>query len=56
MDTGSLDLNPNFSLKDYLFGAVKLTWNTDFDKYFYSGYGIGFNSGSPFSIQNFDWS
>ena len=27
-----------------LFGAVKLTKNTDIDKYKYSGYGIGFDS------------
>ena len=26
-----------------VFGAVKLTKNTDFDKYKYFGYGIGFN-------------
>ena len=33
-----------------LFGAVKLTKNADPDKYSYSGYGIGFNSCSLFSI------
>ena len=27
----------------HLFGAVKLTKNTDIDKYKYSGYGIGFD-------------
>ena len=27
--------------KNYLFGAVTLTKNTDIDKYGYSGYGIG---------------
>ena len=32
------------TLKDCLFGAVKLTKNNDIDKYKYSGYGIGFDS------------
>ena len=30
-------------MKNALFGAVKLTKNTDIDKYKYSGYGIGFD-------------
>ena len=30
-------------LTNALFGAVKLTKNTDIDKYKYSGYGIGFD-------------
>ena len=34
--------------KNYLFGSVKLTNNSDSDKYKYSGYGIGFDSGSEF--------
>ena len=34
----------NFALENCLFGAVKLTKNTDIDKYKYSGYGIGFDS------------
>ena len=38
-----------------LFGAVKLAKNVDPDKYSYSGYGIGFDSSSFFSIPNFDW-
>ena len=29
------------TVKNYLFGAVTLTKNTDIDKYGYSGYGIG---------------
>ena len=36
-------------------GAVKLTKNTDPDKYFYSGYGIGFDSRSLFSYLGFNW-
>ena len=38
-----------------MFGAVKLTKNTNPNKYSYSGYGIGFDSRSLFSIPNFDW-
>ena len=37
------------TLQNYLFGAVKLTKNTDIDKYKYSGYGIGFDSRGSFS-------
>ena len=32
-----------------MFGAVKLTKNSDIDKYQYSGYGIGFDSKGTFS-------
>ena len=35
----------NIALENCLFGAVKLIKNADVDKYKYSGYGIGFNSG-----------
>ena len=52
----SQDLNAEFTLKDCLFGAVKITKNGDPDKYSYSGYGSGFDSCSFFSIPNFDWS
>ena len=31
-------------------GAVRLTKNTDFDKYKYSGYGIGFDRKGSYSI------
>ena len=30
------------TLKNYLFGAIKLVKTADIDKYKYSGYGIGF--------------
>ena len=40
-------LSGNFTLKDCLFGAAKLTKNTGPDKYSYSGYDIGFGSRSP---------
>ena len=49
LDTWSRDLNTDFSLKDCLFGSVKVTKNDDPDKYKYSGYGIGFDSRSKFS-------
>ena len=38
------------TVKNYLFGAVTLTKNTDIDKYGYSGYGIGFDRRSSFSF------
>ena len=31
------------TIENCLFGSVKLTRNADFDKYGYSGYGIGFD-------------
>ena len=49
LDTWSRDLNTCFTLKDCLFGSVKLTKNADTDKYKYSGYSIGFDSNSAFS-------
>ena len=42
------NLNTNFTLKDCLFGSVKLTKNADPDKYKYNGYGIGFGSRPKF--------
>ena len=44
----SQDLNAEFTLKDCLFGAVKLTKNSNRNKNSYSGYGIGFHSRSFF--------
>ena len=38
-----------FTLQNCSFGAVKLTKNSDIDKYRYSGYGIGFDSRGNFS-------
>ena len=37
------------ALENVLFGAVKLTKNSDIDKYKYSAYGIGFDSKETFS-------
>ena len=55
VNTWSQDLNADFTLKDYLFGAVKSTKNANPDKYPYSGYGIWFDSCSLFSLSNFNW-
>ena len=48
-------MNAEFTLKECLFGNVKITKNTDPDKYNYSRYGIVFDSRSLFSVPNFDW-
>ena len=39
----SRDLNTDFTLDDYFFGAMKLTKNADPNKYRHSGYVIQFN-------------
>ena len=44
------NLNTDFTLKNCLFGSVKLTKNTDPDKYKYNGYGIGLDSRSESSF------
>ena len=43
-------LNTDFTLGNCLFGSVKLTKNSDVDKYKYCGYGLGFDSRSKFSL------
>ena len=48
------DLNANSTLKDCLFRVVKITKNVNLDKYSHSGYDIGFDSRSRFSIPNSD--
>ena len=50
LDTQPQDLNSDFTLKDCLFGGVKLTKNVDQGKYMYIGYDIGFDSRSEFSL------
>ena len=42
------NLNTDFTLGNCLFGSVKLTKNSDLDKYKYTGCGIGFDSRSEF--------
>ena len=49
LDAWSRDLNSNFTLKDCLFGSVKLTTNADLGKYVYTEYGIEFDLCSEFS-------
>ena len=39
----------NITLENCLFGAIKITKNSEVDKYKYSGYGIGFDSRESFS-------
>ena len=56
LDKWLQDLNTDFTVKDCLFGNVKITKNSNPDKYCYSGYEIEFDSCSLFSIPNFDWS
>ena len=46
------DLNNDFTLGDSLFVAVKSTKYAGPDKYGYSGYAIGFDAGSQFSLSN----
>ena len=46
--SGSNNNDP--TLKNYLFGAVRLTKNADIDKYRYSGNGIGFDRRLSFSF------
>ena len=46
--SGSNNSDP--TLKNCLFSAVTLTKNTDFGKYEFSGYGIGFDRRSSFSF------
>ena len=49
-------MNKNFSVSNYptlekfLFNAVKLTKNSNIDKYKYSGYGIGFDRKGKISV------
>ena len=42
----------DFALRNFLFGAIKLTKNADFGKYKYSEYSIGFHANRSFSLSN----
>ena len=48
----NINYNPDFTLENCLFGGVKITKNTDVDKYKYSGYGIGFDGRGAFTHPN----
>ena len=50
LDTWSRDLNTEFALGGCLFQSVKLNKNFDTDKYKYSGYSVGFDLRSEFSL------
>ena len=49
LERWSVDSSANFTVK-----TVCLIKSADLEKYSYSGYGIGFDSCSFFSYQNFD--
>ena len=55
LDTWLRDLNLNFTLGDYLFGAMNLIKNADPDEYEYSSYGIAFDPCLQFSFPNVKW-
>ena len=40
----------DFALGNCWFGSVKINKNANLDKYIYSGYGIGFDSPSEYSL------
>ena len=46
------NVGKDFALGNSLFGAVKLTKNTDLDKYKYFGYGIGFDARGRYSLSD----
>ena len=45
----NINSNPDFTVENCLFGAVRITKNTDVNKYKCSGYGIGFDGKGVFS-------
>ena len=47
--SGFGSFSDDITLRNFLFDAVKLTKNADFDKYRYSAYGIGLNRKGSFS-------
>ena len=55
LGTRSRDLNTDFTLHNSLFGAVKLTKNSNPDKSGYSDYGIGFDARSQISWSDGTW-
>ena len=50
--TSNYDDNNYPTVENCLFGSVKLTKNTNINKYGYSGYGIGFDRRASFQIGN----
>ena len=56
LDTWSRDKSTDFASSDCLSGAVTLSKNADPNKYGYSGYIIGLDGLSIFSLSNNEWS
>ena len=50
LDTCSGDLSTDFTLKDCLFGSIKLSKNAAHNRSKYNGYAIGFDSFSELSL------
>ena len=48
------NLSAKFTLGGCVFGAVKLTKNTQLEKYGYNDYGIGFDTCPQFSLPSCD--
>ena len=52
LDPVSSFRNTDYTIQNALFGAIKITKNTDSSKNIYDGYGICFDEGDKFSIGN----
>ena len=52
LDPVSSNRNTDYTIQNPLFGAIKITKNTDSSKNKYEGYGICFDEGGTFSIGN----
>ena len=52
LDAVSSFRNTDYTIQNALFGAIKITKNTDSSKNKYEGYGICFDEGGTFSIGN----
>ena len=55
LDTWLRDSNMDSTLRDFLFGAVKLAKNTNPEKYGNIGYGIVFDANSQFPLLIGEW-
>ena len=49
------EIQTHFLFSNCLFGSVKLTKNTDLDKYKYSDYSVEFDSCAEFNLQLEAW-
>ena len=52
LDPVTSSRDTTFTIQNALFGAMQVTKNADTDKYKYKGYGICFDKGGLFSIEN----